>query len=108
MKKYGWRQKLMVKCNKCKEQIKGKIAYFNTKPYCTECYKKVKNERNRCSIKKTWLDFAIENAHKIELEKKAERKRKERKAIFKLTEQGIKLSGKPPNSHFKPPRMKKK
>ena len=32
----------MTKCNRCKEQIKGETAYFDTKPVCGSCFNRLR------------------------------------------------------------------
>ena len=31
-----------MKCTECRKKIRGFVAYFRTKPYCSRCYDRVK------------------------------------------------------------------
>lgn len=33
---------MAVKCKRCKEEIKGRIAYHDMKPYCQTCHEIIK------------------------------------------------------------------
>jgi len=48
-----------MKCTKCKQQIKGKIAFLKAKALCPKCYSRIKYTKIEGRIKPlAWLDKA--------------------------------------------------
>jgi hypothetical protein len=57
-----------TRCTRCKNKIKGRIAYLETKPYCSVCFEIVKYKNTHCEVQ-GWLSHKINSPKRKTKEK---------------------------------------